>query len=130
MLIHPARQEPLGRVLLESAASGLPLVTTNVGGSAEILSDNGGDNEANLARLLVELPTLPENETASPDNRNVLNQRLADRMSQRILELLRAPDELNQIGKRLRLRAIEGFSIERCASQIDMHYKSLTAEVI
>jgi glycosyltransferase involved in cell wall biosynthesis len=38
ILIHPARQEPLGRVLLEAAASGLPIIATDVGGTAEILS--------------------------------------------------------------------------------------------
>lgn len=37
-LVHPAHQEPLGRVLLEAAASGLGIVATNVGGTAEILS--------------------------------------------------------------------------------------------
>ena len=37
LLVHGARQEPLGRVLLEAAASGLPIVTTNVGGTPEIL---------------------------------------------------------------------------------------------
>lgn len=36
MLVHPARQEPLGRVLLEAAASGLPVIATDVGGTAEI----------------------------------------------------------------------------------------------
>ena len=38
MLVHPARQEPLGRVLLETAASGVPVVATRVGGTAEIFS--------------------------------------------------------------------------------------------
>lgn len=37
LLVHGAKQEPLGRVLLEAAASGLPIVTTNVGGTPEIL---------------------------------------------------------------------------------------------
>jgi len=38
-LIHAARQEPLGRVLLEAAAIGLPIIATEVGGTAEILTD-------------------------------------------------------------------------------------------
>ena len=38
VLVHAARQEPLGRVLLEAAASGLPIVTTDVGGTPEILA--------------------------------------------------------------------------------------------
>jgi glycosyltransferase involved in cell wall biosynthesis len=36
LLVHPARQEPLGRVLLEAAASGCPVVATDVGGTREI----------------------------------------------------------------------------------------------
>lgn len=39
LLVHPAKQEPLGRVLLEAAASGLPIVATQVGGTEEILAD-------------------------------------------------------------------------------------------
>jgi len=35
-LVHPARQEPLGRVLLEAAASGLAVIATDVGGTSEI----------------------------------------------------------------------------------------------
>lgn len=43
VLVHPARQEPLGRVLLEAAASGLPVVATDVGGTREIFpSDDDG----------------------------------------------------------------------------------------
>lgn len=37
LLIHLPKQEPLGRVLLEAAASGLPMVTSDVGGTREIL---------------------------------------------------------------------------------------------
>jgi glycosyltransferase involved in cell wall biosynthesis len=39
LLVHPAHQEPLGRVLLEAAAAELPIVATAVGGTAEILTD-------------------------------------------------------------------------------------------
>ena len=37
LLVHPARQEPLGRVLLEAAAAGRAIVATDVGGTSEIL---------------------------------------------------------------------------------------------
>jgi len=37
LLVHTARQEPLGRTLLEAAASGLPIIATKVGGTPEIL---------------------------------------------------------------------------------------------
>lgn len=36
LLVHTARQEPLGRVFLEATASGLPAVATDVGGTREI----------------------------------------------------------------------------------------------
>jgi glycosyltransferase involved in cell wall biosynthesis len=61
LLVHPARQEPFGRVLLEAAASGLPVVATVVGGTAELLEDGmsarlvpAGDAGA-LARAVGEL---------------------------------------------------------------------------
>ena len=38
VLVHSARQEPLGRVLIEAAASGLPVVATDVGGTREIFA--------------------------------------------------------------------------------------------
>lgn len=36
LLVHAARQEPLGRVLLEAGAAGTPIVATDVGGTREI----------------------------------------------------------------------------------------------
>ncbi|QDV21497.1 D-inositol 3-phosphate glycosyltransferase [Gimesia panareensis] len=38
LLVHAAKQEPLGRVLLEAIASGLPVVATAVGGTPEIVN--------------------------------------------------------------------------------------------
>ncbi|MEZ6056780.1 MAG: glycosyltransferase family 4 protein [Planctomycetaceae bacterium] len=40
LVIHPARQEPLGRVLLEAAGCGRPIIAANVGGTNEILEDS------------------------------------------------------------------------------------------
>ena len=37
LLVHTAHQEPLGRVLLEAAAAGTPILATDVGGTQEIL---------------------------------------------------------------------------------------------
>ncbi len=39
LVVHTAHQEPLGRVLLEAASCGRPIVATEVGGTAEILTD-------------------------------------------------------------------------------------------
>jgi glycosyltransferase involved in cell wall biosynthesis len=36
LLVHAARQEPLGRILLEAASCGLAVVATDVGGTREI----------------------------------------------------------------------------------------------
>lgn len=36
LLVHAARQEPLGRVLLEAAAAGTPTIASDVGGTREI----------------------------------------------------------------------------------------------
>ena len=40
LLVHTAVQEPLGRVLLEAAATGLAVVATDVGGTREIFPEN------------------------------------------------------------------------------------------
>lgn len=37
LLVHSARQEPFGRVLLEAAACDLPIIATDVGGTSEML---------------------------------------------------------------------------------------------
>jgi glycosyltransferase involved in cell wall biosynthesis len=61
LLVHPARQEPLGRVLLEAAAAGLPVVATAVGGTTEILTDGESarlvppDDAPALAGAILEL---------------------------------------------------------------------------
>lgn len=66
LLVHPAKQEPLGRVLLESAASGLAIVATNVGGTKEILRDGESawliepGNARELAEAVVELAADPD----------------------------------------------------------------------
>lgn len=39
LLVHPAHQEPFGRVLLEAAACGIAVVASNVGGTSEIVID-------------------------------------------------------------------------------------------
>ncbi len=66
LLVHPARQEPLGRVLLEAAASGVAVVAADVGGTAEIFpssataalipSDDPDSLAREIARLLADEP--------------------------------------------------------------------------
>jgi len=45
LLVHAARQEPLGRVLLEAAACACPVVATDVGGTAEIFNAQDANHE-------------------------------------------------------------------------------------
>lgn len=60
LLLHMARQEPLGRVLLEAAACGVPIVATDVGGTREIFPHEADDgallvpvDDADAARAAV-----------------------------------------------------------------------------
>lgn len=66
LVVHSARQEPLGRVLLEAAASGVPMIATDVGGTREIFPDNSGaiivekDRGDQIAAAIVRVLTNPE----------------------------------------------------------------------
>ena len=92
LLIHHARQEPLGRVLLEAAASGVPIIATRVGGTAEILSD--GES----ARLI------------PPDNPHAL--------AEAILELHDQVDQRSRFIEAARRRVCSAFPIERAAGNL------------
>jgi glycosyltransferase involved in cell wall biosynthesis len=62
LLVHSARQEPLGRVLLEAVASGVAVVASDVGGTREVFPPEADaarlvppDNPALLAAAVLEL---------------------------------------------------------------------------
>ena len=97
VLLHPARQEPLGRVLLEASASALPIITTNVGGSAEILSG----------------PLATDNLIAVGDNERIV-QRVVDVCSDLDLRLL--------IGQEQRQVALQRFSVAQCCESLSGVY--------
>jgi len=97
VLLHPARQEPLGRVLLEASASALPIVTTQVGGSPEILV--GPLAAANLF----------------PVGHN-------KQMAERIVQLSGDRDLRHQIGHEQRETALHRFSIEHCEDSLEQAY--------
>ncbi len=69
LLIHPSHQEPFGRVLLEAAASELPILATDVGGTTEILQDGDSarlvppGNAQALADALIDLHSNPSMRT-------------------------------------------------------------------
>ena len=97
VLLHPARQEPLGRVLLEASASALPIVTTNVGGSPEIL--RGPLSAKNLFPV-------GENE----------------QIARRIAQLDNEEDLRRQIGQEQREIAHQRFSVIQCADSLAETY--------
>lgn len=98
LLVHAARQEPLGRVLLEAAASGVAIVATDVGGTAEIFPP-GSDT----ARLV------------PPDD--------AAAMARAALELLQNSQLRDRLGQQARCRAEQAFDIRAAAKSLLEHYR-------
>jgi glycosyltransferase involved in cell wall biosynthesis len=101
LLVHAARQEPLGRVLLEAAASGVPIIATDVGGTREIFP-----SASNAARLV------PVNDSIA------LASSIADLLNNRNLRRELACDA--------RSRAAQAFNARSSAEALVGHY----AEVI
>ncbi len=101
LLVHPARQEPLGRVLLEAAAAGVAVVATNVGGTPEIFPP-----EKEAARLV------------PPDD--------AQAMGDAILKLLGDSALRRRLSMAARRRAAEQFDIRMSVDDLLRHYRALT----
>lgn len=85
LLVHPARQEPLGRVLLEALAAGREVVATDVGGTRELLPDPLADlvppdDPAALAAAIARALQ------RSPAEREVRRRALRDRANRFSLE--------------------------------------------
>ncbi|HJT32409.1 MAG TPA: glycosyltransferase [Pirellulales bacterium] len=100
LLVHPARQEPLGRVLLEAAAAGVPCVATDVGGMCEIFGD------APAAALL----TPPDDERA---------------LAEAVAALMAAPAVRVRLGQAARRRAEELFDAHANAAALAEHYRAV-----
>ncbi len=97
LLAHTARQEPLGRVLLESAASGVAVIATDVGGTREIFPP-----AAESARLV------------PPDDPETLAAAIAD--------LLGNGPQRTRLGDAARRRAEEAFPVQRAVAGLVEHY--------
>ncbi len=100
LLVHPARQEPLGRVLLEAAATGLAIVATDVGGTGEIFPPQSA------AACLV-----------PPDNVRA--------MSAAIAKLLGDAARRQRLAANARKRVEEAFDLRRAAEGLVKHYEEL-----
>ncbi len=97
VIAHAARQEPLGRVLLEAAANGRPIVATNVGGTPEIFPPTAH------AALLV-----------PPDD--------APALAGALERIIAQPDLARQLGQNARARACQQFSVQTAADGLLQHY--------
>jgi glycosyltransferase involved in cell wall biosynthesis len=100
LLVHAARQEPLGRVLLEAAASGVPVVATDVGGTREIFP-----TEADGAMLV------------PPDDCQALGQA--------VLALLNDNDRRQRLSAAARRRAEEVFDVRHAGDRLVEQYRQL-----
>jgi glycosyltransferase involved in cell wall biosynthesis len=99
ILVHTAKQEPLGRVLLEAAACGIPIVATSAGGTREILS-------------AAECGTV----VAIGD---------ADELSREIEILLNDKERRLSIGSAARKAIEERFDVKLRATELLHHYESV-----
>jgi len=100
LLVHPARQEPLGRVLLEAAACGVAVVATDVGGTREIFPEGAG-----AARLV------PPDDPAA--------------MAAAMEEVLRDAQLRSLMGAAARRRAEEACAIRQSVSGLVRHYRAV-----
>jgi glycosyltransferase involved in cell wall biosynthesis len=98
LLLHMARQEPLGRVLLEAAACGVPVVATDVGGTREIFPRGAADGA-----LLV-----PKDD--------------AEAARDAVKTLLAEPIAARSMGMAGRRRIEAAFSVEQAAAGLLRHY--------
>lgn len=95
--VHAARQEPLGRVLLESAAAGVPVVATDVGGTREIFCGR------------------PPSALLVPVN-------AVDSLAESVLRLLDSPALQRDLGQAARRRAETAFDVHQAARRLESHY--------
>ena len=102
LLVHAARQEPLGRVLLEAAASGTAILATDVGGTSEIFPP-----EAAAARLV------------SSDDPTALADALQGLLGNTVLR--------SRLAAAARHRAKEQFNIRLSVDNLLRHYGNLMA---
>ncbi len=96
----PSRSEGMSNALLEAMACGLPCVATAVGGTPEVLEDGE-------TGYLVPV----ENPNAA---------------AEKIMRLLRSPDEAHKMGQAARRVVEERFSVERMVNEMVSRYDGLS----
>lgn len=103
-LVHCARQEPLGRVLLESCAAGLPVIATKVGGTPEIFK-----HDQEHGAILVE-----------PDD--------IEQIATAMTELAKNPQLVMRYGELNRNIALDRFNLHDAANNILAIYRQMISQ--
>ena len=103
LLVHPARQEPLGRVLLEAAAAGVAIIATEVGGTREIFP-----SEVRAARLV------------PPDD--------APALADEIQNLLADKAERQRMSAAARARVAAAFDVIQAGDALVEQYRAVLAQ--
>ncbi len=104
VLVHPAEDEPLGRVLLEAMSLGVPCVAASSGGPAEIIEDG-------VSGMLV-----------TPGDVNGF--------AREVCELLERPGAARRLGEAGRARVQSHFLASRMARLIEDVYEEALAEAL
>jgi len=99
VLVHPAEQEPFGRVVLEAIALGVPVVAVNQAGPAEIIEDG-------RSGLLA-----PPGDAAA--------------MAERIIRLLQDEDLRESISDGARIRAAHFAAVHTAARVVELYHEVL-----
>ena len=101
LLAHPSHGEPFGRAVVEALAAGRPVVSWRTGGPAEIIEDG-------VTGALVEPYDL-------------------DGFAHAVIEILKSPQGLQEMGERGREVAQSRFHRERTVSEVQAIYEELLA---
>lgn len=99
LVVHPANQEPYGRTLLEAAGCGVPVVATNVGGTAEIVVDG-------ITGRLV-----PPRDAVA--------------LAAAVVELATHEETRQSMSQAARQRAVADFDVSRCAKQLLLQWRAV-----
>ncbi|HET6881722.1 MAG TPA: glycosyltransferase [Pirellulales bacterium] len=102
LLVHAARQEPLGRVLLEAASAGVPCVASDVGGTREIFPDS------TFARLI------PPNDP--------------DALTEAVAALVENPAERERLAHSARRRMAAMFDADSAGKALAEHYREVSRD--
>jgi glycosyltransferase involved in cell wall biosynthesis len=128
VLLHPAIREPLGNVLMEAGASGVPVVATAVDGIPEVILDG----ETGLLIPGTEAPVFIPATGASSLPAAVVDGQTGrlrrplgpapERLAEALVALLDDPDQQAAMGRRARDRVRAAFSLARYVQDVSAIY--------